>query len=264
MEIKRVVAIYFSPTGGTKKYVTEIAERLSATYESIDLTMTSARIKSYYFSEYDLVVFGSPVYIGRLPQIEGGVFDRIKGDNTPAIFNVSYGNRDFEDALLEEKKICEGNGFFGIAAGAWIAPHTYSNKIAGTRPDLEDINCVETFVDRIKAVLKLNSFSNIELKVSGEEPYREVFEMPYFPEADDKCNECNECVSVCPVEAITISNPKITDKKKCIDCLACVKICKVGARNIFDPKFAEDRERFEAELSLIRKEPELFYLSLIS
>lgn len=129
----KVYGVYFSPTGGTRAYVTALAGLLSCEAEEIDLTAREERARDHVFGPEDLVILGAPVYAGRLPQLEGGIFERLRGDGTPAVFNVSYGNRAFEDALLEEQDICQAHGFHGIAAGAWIAPHTFSGRIGSGR-----------------------------------------------------------------------------------------------------------------------------------
>ena len=113
----KVYGVYFSPTGGTRAYVTALAGLLSCEAEEIDLTAREERARDHVFGPEDLVILGAPVYAGRLPQLEGGIFERLRGDGTPAVFNVSYGNRAFEDALLEEQDICQAHGFHGIAAG---------------------------------------------------------------------------------------------------------------------------------------------------
>ena len=165
--MKKVTAVYFSPTKGTQAYVTEIARRLSAKVCTIDLTVPENRSREYTFGPDDVVIFGAPVYAGRLPQIEGGIFEKIKGCDTPAVFNVSYGNREFDDALLEEKEICEANGFIGIAAGAWLAPHTFSDRIAAGRPDDSDLRAVDEFAAGILEIMKRGDWKKGELKVPG-------------------------------------------------------------------------------------------------
>lgn len=120
----------------------------------------------------DLVILGAPVYAGRLPQLEGGIFERLRGDGTPAVFNVSYGNRAFEDALLEEQDICQAHGFHGIAAGAWIAPHTFSGRIGAGRPDGADLEKVREFAAGVRALLERPDWRTCRLTVPGDRPYR--------------------------------------------------------------------------------------------
>jgi pyruvate formate lyase activating enzyme len=47
------------------------------------------------------------------------------------------------------------------------------------------------------------------------------------PETIKFCNNCGECVKVCPVQALkTVDGIVKWDKKKCVDCDACIKTCK--------------------------------------
>lgn len=46
----------------------------------------------------------------------------------------------------------------------------------------------------------------------------------------EKCEGCEECVSVCPTDAITIKEGKATiDESTCADCAACVDACPTEA-----------------------------------
>ncbi|MCK5333207.1 MAG: 4Fe-4S binding protein [Candidatus Aenigmarchaeota archaeon] len=48
-----------------------------------------------------------------------------------------------------------------------------------------------------------------------------------------KCLACGGCVSVCPQNALTLSNLVVEcDPKKCTNCKVCVKFCPVGALKI--------------------------------
>ena len=81
----KVYGVYFSPTGGTRAYVTALAGLLSCEAEEIDLTAREERARDHVFGPEDLVILGAPVYAGRLPQLEGGIFERLRGDGTPAV-----------------------------------------------------------------------------------------------------------------------------------------------------------------------------------
>ena len=251
MDIQQVYAVYFSPTHGTRSYVEGIARRLSADYQVIDLTLPEARNREYHFSQTDLVIFGAPVYGGRLPLVEGGIFNRVYGRNTPAIFTVSYGNREFDDALLEVQQVCRFNGFVGIAASAWIAPHTFSRRIAAGRPDAADQAELDRFAHRVKQLLQ------------GELPDKEALAVPqkavFHPEGTEGCRGCGACAAVCPTGAISLQSPRETRGDRCINCLACVAACPNQARQVLHPAYPAVQAKLEENLLAVRKEPACFF-----
>lgn len=73
MEIKTVWAVYFSGTGTTEKVVTTLAkdltQALSADYQSFCFNLPQSREGELTFGPQDLVVFGVPVYAGRVPNL---------------------------------------------------------------------------------------------------------------------------------------------------------------------------------------------------
>lgn len=255
--MKKVTAVYFSPTGGTKKYVRAIAEKLSSEPQFIDLTDPQTRGKQYSFGKDDLVIFGAPVYAGRLPMIEGGIFDNFQGSNTAAVFTVSYGNREFDDALLEEKDILEARGFKGVAASGWIAPHTFSDRIAAGRPDAQDLQAVNTFAEQIKEILQKDDPG--VLSVPGNRPYKDAKPMTLAPQATEDCIACGLCAKVCPTGVIDKEDVKKSDASRCIACLACVKKCPKHARTAENPALDAIRTKLEAALSAVHKEPQTFF-----
>ncbi len=258
MIINRVIGVCFSPTGGTKKYVAAIAQRLGAAYQLIDLTPPHNRGKEYAFTETDLVIFGAPVYYGRLPQVEGGIFTGLQGRNTPAVFNVTYGNGQYGDALLEEKELLEAQGFVGLAAGAWIAPHSFSEKIAANRPDNGDLEAIADFAKNLLALLN-GGLPRGSLDLPGNYPYKTYNALSFYPLGNDKCVDCRTCVKVCPTGAIADSDPTRTDSGKCILCLACVKECPWEAREIADPAFADVCRQLESKLLVAPQKAATFF-----
>ncbi len=253
MKFNNVYAVYFSPTGGTKKYVKKIAEMFSGTFKEIDLTFLQKREMTFEFLEEDLVIIGAPVYGGRLPDIN--LFHNLKGKNTKSIFVVTYGNRDYEDALLEEADICKKNGFVCIGAAALIAPHSFSDKVASNRPDEMDIKKLQEFVDHIH---EKDEDNLADLKLKGNYPFKEFNKIPFFPVGGDNCNGCMKCVEHCTMGAISKDNPKSTDISKCIACVACVKICPEKSRQIVQPEAIQVLSSLENFLLTLHKEPEFF------
>lgn len=260
MNVKKIYAVYFSPTKGTKAYIEGIAKRLAEDFETIDLTIPENRNKEYHFQNNDLIIMGAPVYAGRLPQTEKSIFSCLHGSDTPAVFNVSYGNRDYDDALLEEKELLENQGFYGIAAAAWIAPHTFTDKLGGGRPDAEDEKNMDLFAEKVQAAVSSFTTQKPDIKIKGSHPYKEPGgPMPFHPETLSGCVNCGICAAVCPTAAIDKNNAQIMDADQCINCLACVKACPTGARTVNSPALQAVAQRLEKAFAEPRKKAEFFF-----
>ena len=82
------------------------------------------------FFRKDIVIVGVPVYAGRVPNVLLKYLNTMSGNGALAIAVVLYGNRNYDDALLELKDILEANGFKVIAGGAFIGEHAFSKTLA--------------------------------------------------------------------------------------------------------------------------------------
>lgn len=106
MEIQKVWAVYWSPTGGCRRVVETVAEaaaaQLGVAWESVDTTLPAAREQVYHFTEKDLVVAGTPTYAGKVPnKLLPWLQNGLRGDGTPAVAVVAFGNRSYDNALAE-------------------------------------------------------------------------------------------------------------------------------------------------------------------
>ena len=141
MEIKRINLVYFSGTGTTLSTVQNIASGFEGMeVKEHDLTEFDNRDDVLVFDEDELVIFGMPVYGGRVPLIFRD-FDGIEGDNTPMVCAAVYGNRFFGDAVREMKDIAVKQGFKPVAAGAFVAEHCINPKMGNGRPDSSAFFC---------------------------------------------------------------------------------------------------------------------------
>ena len=252
-------AMYFSPTGTTEKIVKRIAVKIGETknipVDIIDFTLPRARKEEYIFSTNDVVVLGVPVYAGRVPNVLLSFLSSIKAVGALAVPIVLYGNRNYDDALMELKIILETNGFKPIAAGAFVGEHSFSKILSEGRPDEEDLEIADSFAKKI--VEKLNSEKIMSVNVKGNVPIRPYY-MPKSregyhvdirkvkPKVSDECINCGLCVAVCPMGSIEVDNVK-EYIGICIKCNACVKKCPVLARYYDDFGYLYHKKELEEE-----------------
>ena len=153
MRIDLLKLVYFSPSGTTKKIVEAVSEGLKPhSAEHVDITRPENRKRNLQASENELLIIGVPVYFGRVQTAAMEWLSTLKGHNTPVICVVVYGNREYDDALLELKDTMLKNGCIPIACAAYIGEHSFSNTkapIAAGRPDADDLENAKAFGKKI-------------------------------------------------------------------------------------------------------------------
>lgn len=160
MKIQSIKTVYFSATGNTKNVVKligeTIARNMNLSYKEIDFTLPQAHKDSYEFTKEELVIFGTPVYAGRvpnkvLPMIQG----LFQGNDAFAVPVVTFGNRNYDNALIELRNELENNHFHTIAAGAFVAQHAFTDQLATMRPDKSDQEEIRGFAKRIVMIVEM-------------------------------------------------------------------------------------------------------------
>jgi ferredoxin len=266
MDVKQIKLVYFSATGTTKKILESIAKGLAAEdVEHINLTLPGGIQQSLPPFSDELVIIGAPVYGGRLPVHAVNRLKGLKASKTLAVLIVVYGNREFEDALLELKNLAIELGFIPVAGGAFIGEHSFATKdapIANGRPDSLDVQKAMAFGAKIKEIVKAlrSPDVHIDLEIPGRFPYEAggAKSMAVSPVTnEDTCTVCGTCAGVCPTEAISINGSVATEIELCIRCCACIKNCPTGARAIEDSKW-KTIAKWLNENCRTRKEPQVF------
>lgn len=269
---KKLNVMYFSATETTKKIVSGIAEKISENIsreliiKNINFTLPEARKDGVSFTEEDIVIIGVPVYAGRVPNVLLKYLNSIEGNGAMAVPVVVYGNRNYDDALIELKDIVELNSFKVIAAGAFIGEHSFSKTLAKNRPDKKDMTVVSDFAKEIYT--KIITEDEIEtVAVKGSKPYRQYYKpknkdgipvdiRKVTPKTNSNCVSCKLCASVCPMGSIDYEDPfKLNGI--CIKCGACIKKCPVNAKYYDDEDYLRHKHELEIDFEH-RKEPEIF------
>jgi len=266
MEIRLLKLAYFSPTGTTKAVVQGISRGINQyPAEIIDITVPDARKKPLQTSENELLIIAVPVYMGRVPALLTEWLEAIKAQKTPVVCVVVYGNRAYENALLELKDIMTKRGCKPIACAAYIGEHSFSSSETPTaegRPDTIDLNHAELFGRKINEnLLSVSSTDHIsDINIPGDYPYGGVTELWSidFIAISNECTQCGICAEGCPVGAIDSDHSNLIDKGKCITCCACIKNCPQNARTIKTGPVKDAALRLN-KLYKERKEPVFFF-----
>lgn len=247
--------IVFSPTGTTAK----VARILAATLGEgriIDLTDRRLDLSGLSFGEEEVCVVAAPVYAGRIPGTAAQRLSMIRGGGARAVLAAVYGNRHYDDALLELKDVTEKAGFRPVAAVAAVAEHSILRQFAAGRPDIQDEVNLTELAGRIKEKLASGEVSPVQ--VPGDANYVNRKGAAMVPSADvSLCIRCGLCARKCPVGAIPAESPSKTDGEVCISCMRCVTRCPVKARQADPDALAAIGQKL-APVCTVRKEAGLW------
>lgn len=226
-----MVRIIFSPVGGTQKAMDMLTENFSENKMDIDLTDAKINFEGIVLNSEDIAVIAVPSYGGRVPSLAAERLKKISAKSTKCIIMCVYGNRAYEDTLIELKDIAEKDGFNVIAAISSVAEHSIIHKYAKGRPDDADRAELHSFAEQI--IKKLDSEEpNTTPVIPGNRPYKKAGAAILIPKTSKKCDNCGICSLRCPAQAISYEKDRATDSKKCIECMRCVEICHKSARKV--------------------------------
>lgn len=252
----KYVQLIFSPTGGTRRVAEMITSEWGGSVETIDLSDPTKDFSKYSFDPEDVVLAALPSFGGRVPALAAERFSRIQGNSARCALLCVYGNRAYEDTLIEMADIAEKCGFTVVAAVAAVAEHSIMHQFATGRPDQKDQQELKAYA---KAILdKINDqTANKKLQVPGNRPYKKTGGIGLVPKATKDCENCGLCAEQCPAQAIDKKDVTKTDGQKCIACMRCVEKCPHSARKVNSAVVATVAMAIKKACS-VRKECELF------
>ena len=279
MKIDRLCVAYYSPTHTSRAVARTVGDGFGISRRE-ERDLTTDRSDSPILVKDSVCIVAAPVYGGLLAPVAARRIARLRAENSVAVPVAVYGNRDYEDALVQLRDLLHGQGFTVLCGAAFVGEHSYSRPgmpIAEGRPDTQALREAEAFGRQAYASLTrqlgiatpppadardfaLTYDAPLEQLVStppmkGNVPYKTLGpSTPQAPVVGDLCYGCGECVDLCPTGAISLQEGRsTTDITRCTKCCACVKSCPVGARTFDTPYTAMLHERFSA-----RREPETF------
>lgn len=247
--------IVFSPTGGTERVAALLAEALDGEVIPVDLTDSKQDFHAVSLAQEDVAVISVPSYGGRVPAVAVERLTMLNGQGARAILVCVYGNRAYEDTLVELQDAAKQAGFRVIAAVTAIAEHSIVRQFAAGRPDAKDAEQLSDFAGQIRA--KLSVGDSAEPAIPGSHPYKKAGSVGMVPRPTKECTNCGICAAECPVQAIHKENPKKVDEKVCISCMRCISVCPNAARKV-NPVMLSAASLALKKVCSVRKDCQLF------
>ena len=244
------VEIIFSPTGGTEKVANILGGHWSENTVKIDLSDVKTDFSKCIIDKEDQVLIAMPSFGGRAPTVAIERLKKIAGNGAKCTLVCVYGNRAYEDTLVEMEDAAKESGFQVVAAVTAVAEHSIMPQYAAGRPDASDKKQLEQFADQIAGK------TEAVVSIPGNRPYKKAGGAGLVPKPTKDCVKCGMCAERCPVQAIDPAS-FTADAKKCISCMRCVKQCPEKARNVNGAMVSIAAMAIKKACS-VRKENELF------
>lgn len=287
--MSRICVMYFSGTGTTgkvcekfsvslKKFFEEVADKdfdknklySNVCYSEISTHNITPLENRNIFPNYDsedIVIIGLPTIAGRVPNLILPYLKKVEFNNALCVPIVLFGNRNYDDSLMEISKLIENNGGRLIAGAAVVGEHSFSEILAKGRPNTDDLNEIEEFARVVSEKIISENYDVPEIK--GCYPLRDYFKpqdrygnlinfISIKPKTDIKlCDDCKLCVKLCPLGSINYEDVSFIEGK-CMKCCACIKKCHKNAKYFDDEGYIFHMRELE-EVYFEHKENEFFF-----
>jgi len=242
---KKILILWYSQTGHTKRYARLIGCLLKEKHLAVDIRELKETDPGIV-PGYDLIFFGSPVFYYDAPSNVIDWLEKIPAiTGTPVASFVSFGGPEGNqhNASCHILKILAKKGGVPVGRDAFRNIPTYptpnwdsANQKSGEHlPDEATFDQVRRFTaDTLQKTSKGETIS-----ISYELALRELLSVLPLVSLNkkvigkhtvdaDKCIRCRTCERTCPTKAIHPLQ-QVVEKNKCLACFGCLNNCPVGA-----------------------------------
>lgn len=230
----KTTIFYFSGTGNSLAICKTIQEQL----EDVQLLKVNRQLLDRTITiTSDVIGFVYPIYIHRPPNLLLEVIENISVTSNPYIFSICSHNGEPGYAPIILDKVLKRKGLSIVYSDAILYPGNsiavpgYTNtpqeqqrrlnlsKLELQRVTDNILGRVE--MDNVKKLSKVRIPKSILMNFVYKrllKPYRQF-------RTNDRCNLCKNCISLCPVDNITLMNREISWGDTCEHCLAYIHLC---------------------------------------
>lgn len=246
----KTVLLCFSPTHTTLRVLRAIAAGTGLPCTEYDLTLPGQRAaflrEPPSFDRETLVLLGAPVYAGHVLKLFGAAVSACRGCGAPAVTVCLYGNRCYDEAVLDLYDLSVNAGFVPFAAAAFVGEHSFTAAVGTGRPNADDRAGAERFGrallkkvgtcgplsrDRVPFVARDNGL------VGSHRSSLSVVSGPTV--RADLCTHCGACIDACPMGVLSAAagGLPVCAARGCLKCRACARVCPGQAIDFFQPEF---------------------------
>jgi len=237
MHLKKILVLYFSGVGSTKRVAELICSRLLQDSEVDIFSVESKEIPN--INNYNALVVGTPTYHAAPAKVMMNFLDALPplSKKTPAFVYNTRGLCSLNTNRILAKELQKKNittiidrAYRGPASdGSILAP--FIKRFFEFDKDIcKKINCDCTdFIELLKddnpkpyiPRFQLGSIINAPNKAAGQ-----LFTFKIYLHKDECC-KCEHCIKQCPHSAISAdsSGYPLVDSKKCGNCYRCMHHC---------------------------------------
>ena len=219
------IEVVFSPTGGTRKVADAVMDGISKDREYIDLSEPGFKGTDVCIGEADVVGMAGPTSRGRTAPPATQRLTMIKGNGARCVLVCAYGNRAYEDSLVEMQDVATSIGFKVVAAIAAVTSNSIVPEYGAGRPSKKDLDELTRYGTEVAS--KETPLSS----VPGNRPYKKEIGTKLVPQPTSACNKCGKCAASCPTNAIDTATFK-ANKSACVSCMRCIRDCDRDARKL--------------------------------
>ena len=233
------MVIYYSATGNTEFIAKQLAKRIGD--NSLNLLK---RIKENDYSPIvssTPYIFCSPVYVCEMPRFLADYLKNVKlTGNDKVYFIFTSGGYTGISGFLAEKIIKRKNMIY-MGRAEFKMPRNYPiNRMYPLLTDEENKKRIKQSYKRIPAVAARIKRGE-KLKARYITQLEKIITLPFNPlwikykqtsapfYSTDKCISCGKCVTICPLNNISLMDGRPKWWDACSHCMACISNCPVEA-----------------------------------